>query len=156
MGELAHHDPEKLQTILLMLKRLLTSAPYSLDWAALIMRFAFCGLLLYNHGLIKMQLFSEDPSGFPNPINIGAQNTYYAVLFAEVICAVLVLLGLFTRLASLPILATLFLAVFSVHAENPLVDKELPLLYLVVYVAIFLLGPGKFSLDARLKMKDGD
>jgi putative oxidoreductase len=134
-----------------MLKRLLDPMPYSLDWAALIMRFAFCGLLFYNHGLIKMELFSEDPSGFPNPINIGARNTYYAVLFAEGFCAILVLFGLFTRLASLPILVTLFLAVFSVHGDNPLTDKELPLLYLVVYFAIFLLGPGKFSLDARFQ-----
>lgn len=115
------------------------------------MRFAFCGLLFYNHGLLKMELFSEDPSGFPNPVNLGAQNTYYLVVFAEGFCAVLVLLGLFTRLASLPILVTLFLAVVSIHADNPLSDKELPLLYLAVYIAIFLLGPGKFSLDERFK-----
>lgn len=131
-----------------MLKQLLGTAPFSLDWAALIMRFAFCGLLIYNHGLIKMELFSEDPSSFPNPINLGARNTYYAVVFAEGFCATLVLLGLFTRLASIPILLTLFFAVFSIHGNNDLTDKELPLLYLVVYVAIFLLGPGKFSLDA--------
>lgn len=135
-----------------MLKRLLSFSPYSLDLAALVMRFVFCGLLFYNHGLIKMQLFSEDPSGFPNPMHLGAQTTYYLVMFAEGFCAILVLLGLFTRLALLPILVTLGTAVLSVHADNALTDKELPILYLSVYIAIFLLGPGRYSLDAIWKM----
>ncbi|MFN0033437.1 MAG: DoxX family protein [Saprospiraceae bacterium] len=137
-----------------MLKKLLSPLPYSLDWAALLMRLVFCGLMVYNHGLIKITLFSESPESFSDPLGIGASASYYLVVFAEAICSGLVLLGLFTRLALLPLLGTMAVAIFSVNWENPLTDKELPLLYFSVYVAIWLLGPGRFSLDWRLFGKE--
>jgi putative oxidoreductase len=133
-----------------MFKKLLSPHPYSLDWAALLMRFVFCSLMVYNHGLMKITLFSESPESFSDPLGMGASASYYLVVFAEGVCAGLVLLGLFTRLALLPLLVTMLVAIFSVNWDNPLTEKELPLLYLSVYVAIWLLGPGRFSLDKRL------
>lgn len=133
-----------------MFKRILSPMPYSLDWAALLMRLVFCGLMVYNHGLMKIILFSESPDSFSDPLGIGASASYYLVVFAEAICSGLVLLGLFTRLALLPLLVTMVVAVFSVNWDNTLTEKELPLLYLSVYIAIWLLGPGRFSLDERL------
>ena len=56
-------------------------------------------------------------------------------------------------LALLPLLVTMAVAVFQVQWSNPLADKELPLLYLSVYVAIWLLGPGRVSVDARFLKK---
>ncbi len=134
----------------MVFKKILSSAPYSLDWAALLMRFVFCGLMAINHGLMKISLFSENPESFSDPVGIGSTTTYYLVVFAEAICSGLVLLGLFTRLALLPLLVAMAVAVFQVQWDNPMTDKELPLLYLSVYVAIWLLGPGRFSLDAMV------
>ena len=137
----------------MMFKKMLSSAPYSLDWAALLMRLVFCGLMVLNHGMMKIALFSESPDSFSDPLGIGASTSYYLVVFAEAICSGLVLLGLFTRVALLPLLVTMAVAVFQVQWSNPLADKELPLLYLSVYVAIWLLGPGRFSVDARFLKK---
>lgn len=119
-----------------------------MDWAALLLRIVFCGLMVYNHGTMKLTLFSEDPDSFPDAVGLGAATSYYFVVFAEAICSVLVLLGLFTRLALVPLLVTMAVAAFSVNWHNPLTDKELPILYFSVYAAIFLAGPGRFSLDA--------
>lgn len=137
----------------MVFKKILSSAPYSLDWAALIMRFVFCGLMAINHGLMKISLFSENPDSFSDPLGIGSSTSYYLVVFAEAICSGLVLLGLFTRLALLPLLVAMAVAVFQVQWNNPMTDKELPLLYLSVYVAIWLLGPGRFSVDAMVIKK---
>jgi putative oxidoreductase len=132
-----------------MIKRMLSSGPYSFDWAALLMRLVFCGLMVLNHAMMKISLFSESPDSFSDPLGIGARISYYLVVFAEAVCAGLVLLGLFTRLALLPLLVTMAVAVFNVQWHNSLADKELPLLYLSVYAAIWLLGPGRFSIDYR-------
>jgi len=65
-----------------------------------------------------------------------------------------VLIGLFTRLALVPLLATMAVALFKVQWANELTDKELPLLYLVVWVALMLLGPGRWSVDWRILRTD--
>jgi putative oxidoreductase len=130
-----------------MLKRILHPTAISTDWAALIMRLVFCGLIFYVHGNMKLALFSEDPESFSDPVGLGAKPSFYLVVFAEVICAILVCLGLFTRLALLPMIATMIVALLVVHGDNPMNDKELPILYLAVFTAIWLLGPGRFSID---------
>ncbi len=133
-----------------MLNKLITPVALATDWAVLVLRIVFCGLLMYNHAFVKVTLFSESPESFPDPIGIGASASYYIVVFAELICAGLVLLGLLTRIALVPLLTTMSVAVLNVHWSNPWTDKELPLLYLGVYIAIFLTGPGRFSIDVLL------
>ena len=130
-----------------MLRPILNPGPLSVDSAALLLRIVFCWLMVYNHGAMKLALFSEEPDSFPDPVGLGATTSYYLVVFAEAICSMLVLLGVFTRLALVPLLGTMTVAVLAVNWSNPLTDKELPLLYLAVYAAIFLLGAGRFSLD---------
>jgi putative oxidoreductase len=128
---------------------LLTSSTFSKDIAALILRLTFGGLLLFSHGYMKWTLFSESMDSFPDPLGIGSKFSFYAVIFAETICAALVILGLFTRLALIPMLFTVFIAIFRIHWDSPVSEQELAILYFAVYLAIFLLGPGKYSFDAR-------
>lgn len=128
----------------------LSSAPYSVDGAALVMRIVFCGLMVYNHWFMHLSLFSESPESFPDPLGIGASATYYIVMISEGLCATLVLLGLFTRWALLPLLSIMLVAALQVHWDNSMSEKELPLLYLAVFTAIWLLGPGRYSLDAQV------
>ena len=71
-------------------------------------------------------------------------------VFAEVLCVIFVLVGLGTRLASIPIIVTMVIAVFLIHAADPFAVKEMGLLYLLAYVVFFLVGSGKYSVDALL------
>jgi putative oxidoreductase len=88
---------------------------------------------------------------FGDPIGIGEGPSLVLTVFAELVCGVLLALGLFTRAALIPLIVTMAVAVFIVHGPDPLADKEFAILYLVPYVALFFYGPGKFSLDRFMK-----
>lgn len=74
-------------------------------------------------------------------------------VFAEVVCSALVLLGLGTRLAVIPLSITMLIAAFHVHIGDPFAKQEMSLHYLLVYVVLFILGSGKYSIDRFLSKK---
>ncbi len=122
----------------------------STDWASLILRLSL-GLLMLTHGFPKfMKYFSGEEIKFADPVFIGMGVTFAFAVFAEFFCSILIILGLWTRLAVIPLMATMLVAVSIIHANDPMGKKELPLLYLFPFIALFLLGSGRFSMDAFL------
>lgn len=121
-----------------------------LDVALLALRIGIAAMMLV-HGLPKLQmLFSGDVSQFPSVLGMGSGLSLTLATLAEVVCSLLILFGLGTRLASIPLLITMLVAVLIVHATDPFAAQELGLLYLLGYVVLLLLGGGRFSLDAML------
>ena len=133
-----------------MKKLLFSNKPFQADLGLLLLRLASGGIMAYSHGWGKMQRVLEGELGFADPIGVGELPSLVLTVFAELVCGVLVALGLFTRAALVPLIITMVVAVFIVHADDPFSKQEFGLLYLVPYVALFLTGPGKFSLDRRL------
>lgn len=124
------------------------------DIALLLLRLTFGGLMLMNHGWGKMmKLFSGDPNKFADPIGLGAPVSLGLTVFAEALCAALIVIGLFTRWASIPLVVTMLVAALIVHGSDPFADKEMALLYVTAYAAIGLLGAGNFSIDALIGRK---
>ncbi|MEX0995457.1 MAG: DoxX family protein [Flavobacteriaceae bacterium] len=120
------------------------------DIAILLLRLGVGGLML-THGIPKlMRLFGTDPIQFEDPFRIGVEASLTLAVFSEVICSILIIIGLATRLASIPLIITMAVAFFVVYRTDPFQSKELALFYLVVYVVLFLTGSGKYSLDHYL------
>ncbi len=118
------------------------------DIAKLILRVVFGGLML-THGFPKMMNLINGKLGFADPIGIGELATLILAIFAEVICAVLVIVGYKTRFSTIPLIITMIVAAFIVNAGSDLKSKETALLYLSGYVAIVLLGNGKFAITRK-------
>ncbi len=116
------------------------------DLAALFLRLVVGGLLI-THGYAKLVSFSEMYSTFPDLIGIGSKFSYILVVFAEFFCGIFVALGFLTRLSVIPIMITMIVAYFIAHATDPFNVKELPFAYMLLTVAVFILGSGKVSLD---------
>ncbi len=121
------------------------------DLALFLLRVITGGALFLGHGLGKFNRLLEGHIQFSDPIGLGPVLSFYLVVFAEFLCSILVVLGLFTRLAVVPIVITMLVVVFVVQIRHPFNKIELPLLFLMSSIVILLLGPGRFSLDARRK-----
>jgi putative oxidoreductase len=121
----------------------------------LILRLGSAGLLFYGHGLGKVTHFGERLHSFADPLGLGPQVSFVLVVFAEVVCTALLALGLWARLAAVPIVIFTLVAVFAQHWGDPFPKKELPLLFGIAALTIALTGPGMFSLDALLGKKRG-
>ncbi|MCA9160817.1 MAG: DoxX family protein [Planctomycetales bacterium] len=123
-----------------------------IDSGLFVLRVAF-GVFMLVHGMQKLMGFSEMADKFPDPIGIGSQLSLIMAIGAEVGCSILLILGLGTRLAVIPLAFTMIVALFIVHAADPWKVKELAALYLAVYAVIFITGPGRCSLDEKLFSK---
>lgn len=125
-----------------------TSSEKSKDFALLILRIAFGFSMFYGHGAGKIgRLFGPEEIRFGDPLGLGPVTSLVLVVFAEVVCAILVTLGLFTRWALIPLIITMAVAFFMVHISDEFSRQEKAILFGVTYIALFITGPGKLSLD---------
>ncbi|HEY4206386.1 MAG TPA: DoxX family protein [Puia sp.] len=118
--------------------------------ATLLLRLTFGLIVCINHGFPKLKNFSNQAAIFFDPFHIGHRWSLILVLFAELFCALLVVLGLFTRLAALVLVIELAVAVFLFHKGQPLANHELALLYLTAFLSVLLVGPGRISVDGMM------
>ena len=131
-----------------MLKKLRSAAPISLDLGLLILRFFSFGFML-THGWPKFQKIVVGNFEFGEPVGLGSGLSLGLAVFAEFVCAIFIMLGLFTRAALLFNVITMLIAAFVVHAADPFKSKEMALLYLVISVTLIFTGPGKYALDKK-------
>lgn len=126
----------------------------SLDWGLLCLRLCFGLSLFLKHGWEKPTNFAQMAQHFPNPLHVGPVPGLLFALVSDAICSILVLLGLATRWAALWTFANIFIAWSFVHhfqffgrgADH----GEAMVLYLAGFLALAIIGPGRFSLDRKL------
>ena len=121
------------------MKKIFTSSPLSLDFGLLLLRVLLAAGLL-THGIAKIANFSALSTSFLDPLGIGVLPALLGAIFAEVVCSILVLIGLWTRLT--------VLVFFVVSGGAAFAQRELAYLYLAGWVVLFFTGAGRFSVDA--------
>ena len=112
----------------------------------LILRVVF-GVMLMNHGIDKWANYQELSAVFPDPLGIGSPLSLGLAIFGELACSMAFIIGFLYRLAMIPMIFTMCVAFFIVHADDPFAVKELAFVYLVVFVLMYIVGPGKFAVD---------
>ena len=114
----------------------------------LLLRVGFGGMML-THGFPKLMKLISGDLAFGDPIGIGEPATLILAVLTEVVFPILVIVGFKTRLSAIPVIITMAVAAFVVHAADPFGTKEMSLLYLFAFGAIALLGAGKYSVDKK-------
>ena len=115
--------------------------------ALLLLRIVFCFSMIYGHGLSKLEKVIEGNLTFANPIGIGEAPTLFLAVFSEFVAPIFILLGIKSRIFSFFPAATMFVAAFIVHLDDPFNRMEKSLLFLAVFVFFMMTGSGKYSLD---------
>jgi len=114
----------------------------------------FVGLSMLTHGIPKLEtLVTSNQIQFMNFLGMGSIFTMVLVVFAEFLCSIFIIIGLFTRIACIPLMFTMLVAFFLVHSTDAYVDKELCILYFFIYLVILIFGSGKFSIDELMTKK---
>lgn len=137
---------EKIKNFLFREPRL----PFVYSAMLLVVRIVF-GVMFMTHGIAKWNVFNEMTENFPNPLGIGSTLSFWLAIFAEIACSFGFILGALFRLCLIPMIFTMCVALFVIHAGDPLATKELALMYLTIFVLTFFSGPGRISIDEFLR-----
>ena len=130
-------------------------SPVFVSIGLLILRVGFGLMMASQHGWSKLSGFGGLKASFPDPIGLGSTVSLALATGAEFFCALLIVLGLFTRLAAIPLVINMAVAAFIVLGGAPWAKKELALLYLVPFITLLLAGGGRLSLDALIFKRPG-
>jgi len=123
------------------------------DFGLLLFRLLIGGLML-THGIPKLiTFFGSEEIAFADPIGIGETASFTFAVFAEFVCAILIILGWVTRFATIPLVITMAVAAIIVHWTDGFGRMELPLLYMSGFLLLFFTGAGKFSMDYHFLKK---
>ena len=102
------------------------------NYGLVIFRLAL-GVFMLTHGWQKISNFDMLSTVFPDPLGLSSSISLSLIIFAEFFCSILLILGLSTRLATIPLIIGMSVAAFVIHGNDPFSTKELSLLYLLFY-----------------------
>ena len=121
------------------------------SYGLLLLRIIGGSMMVYNHGWGKIKAGPEKWNRLGHALTdiIGFEflSTFFGFMaaFSESVCALLIIIGLFTRPASILLFFTMFVAIM-----NHIMDSEMPelaIMYCLLSLVLILSGPGKLSLD---------
>jgi putative oxidoreductase len=120
------------------------------DLALLLLRLWAGGVMAVAHGWPKLGRLSDDPIQFADPLGIGPTLSLVCTILTELVGGALIALGLLTRAATLSLVFTFIVIVFVVKWGDGFKALELGATFLVMYVILALMGPGRWSLDHKI------
>ena len=119
------------------------------DIGLLFLRVSGALFLLWVHGLPKLLHYSEQLKLIEDPFHLGASITLLLAIFAEVLCPLLIVAGVLVRLACLPVLFVLLVALLIVHPQWSLAEGQFGWLLLILFTSILIAGPGPLAFNHR-------
>ena len=119
---------------------------FHVDLSLLLLRIGL-GSMMLTHGIPKILSYAQKSQSFSDPFGLGSEFTLILAIFAEVVCAILIIFGLLTRISVIPLLVTMLTAALIVHGDDPFSNKEKALIYFIGLLPMLFAGAGRFSLD---------
>lgn len=112
----------------------------------------FFGILFFIHGVDKMMNFSILSDTYPSVFGLGSYMTLMLAIFTEFCCSLFLIFGLMIRVILIPMIISMAVAFFDVH-DAIISEGELSLIYLIMFLILYITGPGRYSVDYLIDMK---
>lgn len=117
----------------------------------LVVRVIF-GILFFTHGVDKMMNFNSLVDSYPSVFGFGSYMTLMVTIFCEFCCSLFLIAGLLVRIMTVPMIIAMGVAFFDVH-DAMMPEGELALIYFIMFIILFLVGPGRYSIDYLIDKK---
>lgn len=117
-----------------------------------LLRITFGGIMIPAHGYKKLANFNTMKYEFIQFMGMSSTLSLSLAIFAEFVCAILVVIGLMTRWAAIPLIIVMLVALQS-HGWEIIGKYEFPFVLCMSYLIILIMGPGKYSLDYLINKK---
>ena len=112
----------------------------------------FFGVMFFTHGLDKLANFNELSQTFPDVLGFGSYMSLMVSIFCEFCCSLFLIAGLMVRITVIPMIISMAVAFFDVH-DGMLPQGELALIYMIMFLILYITGPGRFSVDYLIDKK---
>ena len=112
----------------------------------------FFGALFMMHGLDKLTHFNELSTTYTSVLGLGSYMTLMLSIFTELCCSIFLMTGLMVRITVIPMIVAMAVAFFDVH-DAIMPEGELALIYLILFIILYLTGPGRYSIDYLIDTK---
>ena len=110
------------------------------------------GILFFTHGLDKMMNFNSLVDAYPSVLGFGSYMTLMLAIFTEFCCSLFLIFGLMIRVILIPMIISMAVAFFDVH-DAIISEGELALIYFIMFIILYITGPGRYSVDYLIDMK---
>ena len=117
--------------------------------AMLVLRVGF-GVLIVPNGYNKLVHFARIKPDFINFLGMGNTVSLALLIFAEFLCASLVVIGLVTRLAAIPLVIAMTVAVWKAHNWQIFGEGQMAAMFGLAFAVVAIAGPGKISVDGAM------
>ncbi|KAG8153765.1 DoxX family protein [Burkholderia catarinensis] len=124
------------------------------DLGLLFLRVGASVLVLIVHGIPKVVHYAAEAAAIEDPFHIGRTVSILFAIFAEVVCPIFMIVGLWSRLAALPIMIVTMIALVFVHPDWPVREAQFAWMLLILFGTIAIAGAGRYSLTAIVRRRD--
>lgn len=119
--------------------------------AALLFLRCYVSFIMLTHAFAKVENFDALLGSFSAPFGMSKMAALLLIITIELGGSIFLMVGFLSRLALLGLISGMTTAAFFTFHPFAMAQSELAMMYLGVYIALFLTGPGKYSVDYLIK-----
>ncbi|RKU02064.1 LysR family transcriptional regulator [Burkholderia sp. Nafp2/4-1b] len=127
---------------------------HATDLGLLFLRVSASLLLIVVHGLPKVIHYTSEAAAIEDPFHLGRTLSILFAIFAELVCPIFMIVGLWTRVAALPVMIVTIVALVFVHPDWSLRDGQFAWMLLILFGTVAIAGAGRYALPNVVRRRE--